>query len=75
MHTLISLHRQVLSMCIVGTNTLSQELSVKGAIIPAFQSFFCYVLLGIFWIPITIYKHGWKGYGRMLKDHGWKCRE
>lgn len=63
---------QVLSMCIVGTNTLSQELSINNANVPAFQTFFAYVLLAIVWVPITIFKYGWKGWGKMLKEHAWK---
>ena len=61
-------------MCIVGTNTLSQKLSIANANIPAFQTFFAYVLLAIVWVPITMYKYGFKGSGRMVWQHGWKCK-
>jgi solute carrier family 35 protein F1/2 len=63
---------QVLSLCIVGTNTLSQELSLANANIPAFQTFFCYVTLCLIWTPITLYKIGFKGWGKMFVQHGWK---
>jgi solute carrier family 35, member F1/2 len=65
---------QILSLCIVGTNTTTQLLSMNGTSIPAFQSFFNYVLLNIVWTSVTIYKYGFKGWGRMVYQHGWKCK-
>ena len=65
---------QVLSLCIVGTNTTSQLLASHGTSIPAFQSFFNYVLLNIVWTGITIHKYSFKGWGKMVYTHGWKCK-
>lgn len=44
----------------------------EGTSIPAFQSFFNYVLLNIVYTSYTIYKYGFKGYLRFLKSWGWK---
>jgi solute carrier family 35, member F1/2 len=71
---LVLVFGQILSLCIVGTNTTTQLLSLHGTSIPAFQSFFNYVLLNIVWTSITMYKYGIKGWGRMVYQHGWKCR-
>ncbi|KAF2674788.1 DUF914 domain membrane protein [Microthyrium microscopicum] len=68
----VLLFGQILSLCIVGTNTLSTELNLANSNIPAFQSFFCYVLLCVVWTPITLYKYGFKGWGKMFVEHGWK---
>jgi len=63
---------QILALCITGTNTFSQLLSNEGANIPAFQSFFNYVLLNVVWTSVTMYKYGIKGWGKMVWTHGWK---
>ncbi|QDS75192.1 hypothetical protein FKW77_008654 [Venturia effusa] len=69
---LVLLFGQVLALCITGTNTFSSLLANAGANIPAFQSFFNYVLLNIVWTSVTIYKYGFKGWCNMVKTHGWK---
>lgn len=43
-----------------------------GANIPAFQTFFNYVILNIVWTSITIYKYGFKGWLRMIYKNGWR---
>jgi len=63
---------QILALCITGTNTLSSLLAYSNVSIPAFQTFFNYVLLNIVWTPITIYKVGFKGWRDMFIQHGWK---
>ncbi|CCX32444.1 Similar to Uncharacterized solute carrier family 35 member C320.08; acc. no. O59785 [Pyronema omphalodes CBS 100304] len=69
---LVLLFGQLLSLCITGTNTFSGLLAARGTSIPAFQSFFNYLLLNLVYTSISIYKLGWKGYGNVLKTKGWK---
>ncbi|MCJ1362047.1 hypothetical protein MMC16_001149 [Acarospora aff. strigata] len=64
---------QVLALCITATNTFSGLLVGKGTSIPAFQTFFNYVLLNIVYTSYTIYKHGFKGWSRLIFKDGWKC--
>ncbi|KAF8242665.1 DUF914-domain-containing protein [Wilcoxina mikolae CBS 423.85] len=63
---------QILSLCITGTNTFSGLLANQHTSIPAFQSFFNYVLLNIVYTSYTLYKCGPKGYWKILKTSGWK---
>ncbi|KAA8907431.1 hypothetical protein FN846DRAFT_696065 [Sphaerosporella brunnea] len=63
---------QILSLCITGTNTFSGLLANDGTSIPAFQSFFNYVLLNIVYTSYTLYKYGPKGYLELLKTRSWK---
>ncbi|KAI5812261.1 hypothetical protein BZA77DRAFT_324561 [Pyronema omphalodes] len=69
---LVLLFGQLLSLCITGTNTFSGLLAARGTSIPAFQSFFNYVLLNLVYTSYSIYKLGWAGYGEVLKTKGWK---
>jgi len=64
---------QVLALCITGTNTLSTLLAAEGTSIPAFQTFFNYVLLNLIYTTWTIYKYGFKKWGQLLLKDGWKC--
>lgn len=50
---------QVLSWCLVSTNTLSSFLANGGNSMPAFQTLFNYVLLFLIFMPYTLYKYGW----------------
>ncbi|CAE7188604.1 hypothetical protein CFE70_006826 [Pyrenophora teres f. teres 0-1] len=63
---------QVLAICITGTNTLSSLLSNQGTSIPAFQSFFNYVLLNIIYTSYTLYKYGFKKWTRLILKDGWR---
>ena len=63
---------QVLSLCDTGTNTFSSLLSAEPWSIPAFQNFWNYVLINIIYTSFTIYKYGFKGYGKFLWKDGWK---
>ncbi|KAK5080822.1 hypothetical protein LTR70_000473 [Exophiala xenobiotica] len=63
---------QILALCITGTNTLTTLLFMEGTNIPAFQSFFNYILLNLIYTSYTIYKYGFKGWGKMLYKDGWK---
>lgn len=64
--------RLVLAICITSTNTLSSLLSAEGTSIPAFQSFFNYVLLNLIYTTYTIYKYGFKKWGRLIIFDGWR---
>jgi solute carrier family 35, member F1/2 len=64
---------QVLAICITGTNTLTTLLVIQGTSIPAFQTLFNYVLLNAVYTTYTIYKYGFKKWGRMVLKDGWKC--
>ena len=63
---------QFLALCVTGTNTLSSFLVQEGTSVPAFQSFFNYVLLNLIYTSYTIYRYGFKGYGKLLLKDGWK---
>ncbi|ORY10751.1 solute carrier family 35 member SLC35F1/F2/F6 [Clohesyomyces aquaticus] len=69
---LVLLLGQVLSICITSTNTLSQLLSFEGTSIPAFQTFFNYVLLNMIYTTWTLYKYGFKKWGKMVLKDGWR---
>lgn len=62
----------VLAICITSTNTFSQLLSGEGTSIPAFQSFFNYVLLNLIYTSYTIYQYGFKGWASMVWRSGWR---
>jgi len=64
--------RQVLALCLTATNTFSTLLVMEGTSIPAFQTFFNYVLLNLIFTSYTIYRYGFKGYCRFLWTQGWK---
>jgi|SRR5579859_2601085 len=63
---------QILSWCIVSTNTLTQLLANDGANIPAFQTLFNYFLLAIVYTPWTWYKYGFKRWFGVVWRDGWK---
>lgn len=65
---------QFLALCITGTNTLTTFLANAGDNIPAFQSFFNYVLLNIIYTSITIYKYGFRKWSQIVMKDGWKCK-
>lgn len=44
----------------------------KGTSIPAFQTFFNYVLLNIVYTSLTIYKYGTKRWAQMVYKDGWR---
>jgi len=63
---------QVLALCITGTNTFSGLLARIGTSIPAFQTFFTYVLLNLVYTTYTIYRVGFKGWFQIVVKDGWK---
>ncbi|KAI5292297.1 hypothetical protein KEM52_006460 [Ascosphaera acerosa] len=69
---LILLLGQCFALGITGTNTFSTLLVNQGTSIPAFQSFFNYILLNLVYTPYTIYRYGWRGWLRLVLRDGWK---
>lgn len=63
---------QVLALVQTGTNTFTTLISDRGANIPAFQTFFNYVLLNIVYTSFTIYKYGFKKWFAMVKEMYWR---
>ena len=63
---------QILSWCIVSTNTLTEYLALAGANIPAFQTVFNYALLNLVYSSYTIYRYGFKKWALLLWKDGWK---
>ncbi|KAI4144306.1 MAG: hypothetical protein L6R39_004240 [Caloplaca ligustica] len=63
---------QILALCITSTNTFSSLLVAQGTSIPAFQTFFNYVLLNIVYTSFTWYRYGFKRWCRLVVTDGWK---
>jgi solute carrier family 35 protein F1/2 len=63
---------QVLALCITGTNTFTTFLAGVGTSIPAFQTLFNYVLLTLIYLPVCVYRHGWRKLGGIVWRDGWK---
>ncbi|TRX98571.1 hypothetical protein FHL15_000645 [Xylaria flabelliformis] len=63
---------QILALAITSTNTFSSLLVQNNTSIPAFQSFFNYVLLTIIYLTYTLYQYGFKKFGGILLRDGWK---
>lgn len=64
---------QILALCLTGTNTFTTLLVMEGTSIPAFQTFFNYVLLNLIYTSYTLYKYGVRGWARLIWKDGWKC--
>ncbi|GAA5926954.1 uncharacterized protein JCM15063_000416 [Sporobolomyces koalae] len=63
---------QALSLCITATSTLTTELGMHGWAMPTFQTFFVYFFLNLFYTSYTIYRYGFKAWGKMVISDGWK---
>lgn len=63
---------QTLAVALTGTATISSLLILNGAIFPAFQVIFNYLLLNLIYTSFTIYKIGIKAWLRLLWTDGWK---
>ncbi|KAI9825109.1 MAG: hypothetical protein M1832_001429 [Thelocarpon impressellum] len=63
---------QALALCITGTNTFTSLLAMKGTSIPAFQTFFNYVLLNLVYTGYTLRQYGFRRWARLLVSDGWK---
>ena len=63
---------QLLCLCNTATSTFTTFLADYGTSIPAFQSFFNYALLSIFYVPYMFYRYGWRKVARICVKDGWK---
>lgn len=63
---------QVLALAITTTNTFSSLLVARNTSIPAFQSFFNYVLLTLVYFTYMLYQYGFRKFGSILWRDGWK---
>ncbi|PWY72908.1 DUF914 domain membrane protein [Aspergillus heteromorphus CBS 117.55] len=63
---------QVLAITNTACSTFSTLLANEGTSIPAFQTFFNYLLLNLIFTPYTIYRYGTKGWLEMVLHRGWK---
>lgn len=63
---------QVLALCLTATNTFTTLLAEKGTSIPAFQTFFNYVLLNIGYTSYTWYRYGFKKWCQLIYKDGWR---
>ncbi|KAK9479160.1 hypothetical protein V1514DRAFT_329343 [Lipomyces japonicus] len=63
---------QLLSLSIVATNTFTTFLVDDNVNFSAFQSFFNYALLNVVFTTYTIYRYGFKKFGKLLFFDGWK---
>ncbi|KAL8788139.1 MAG: hypothetical protein Q9195_007446 [Heterodermia aff. obscurata] len=63
---------QILALCITSTNTFTTLLVNEGTSIPAFQTFFNYVLLNLGYTSYTLYRYGFKKWCRLIYKDGWK---
>lgn len=71
--SLFVLYSQTLAIANTATSTFTTLLGMEGTSIPAFQTFFNYVLLNIIFTPYTIYRYGIKRWFRLMLKDGWKC--
>ncbi|KAI1810741.1 DUF914-domain-containing protein [Poronia punctata] len=63
---------QVLALAITTTNTFSSLLVQHNTSIPAFQTFFNYVLLTLIYFTYMLYTYGFRKVGGILLRDGWK---
>lgn len=69
---IVLLLTQILALAQTGTNTFTTLINNRGANIPAFQTFFNYVLLNLVYTSLTIYKYGFKKWSRVIIKDGWR---
>ncbi|KAH8702409.1 hypothetical protein BGW36DRAFT_290331 [Talaromyces proteolyticus] len=63
---------QVLAILNTSTSTFTSLLALEGTSIPAFQTFFSYAALNLVFTPLTIFKYGFNGWIRIIRQDGWK---
>lgn len=63
-----------MSFCLMGTSICTTELGNRGWSLPTTQTFFVYLTLFCLYTPMTIYRYGFKAWGRMILTDGWKCK-
>ena len=69
---IVLLLTQIIALAQTGTNTLTSLINARGTSIPAFQTFFNYVLLNVVYTSFTIYKYGFAKWGKMVVKDGWR---
>lgn len=69
---IVLLLTQIIALAQTGTNTLTSLINKRGTSIPAFQTFFNYVLLNVVYTSLTIYKYGFAKWRKMVFKDGWR---
>ncbi|KAI5246542.1 DUF914-domain-containing protein [Aureobasidium subglaciale] len=69
---IVLLLTQIIALAQTGTNTLTSLINARGTSIPAFQTFFNYVLLNVVYTSFTIYKYGFARWAKMVLKDGWR---
>lgn len=69
---IVLLLTQIIALAQTGTNTFTSLISARGTDIPAFQTFFNYVLLNLVYTSLTIYKYGFKKWSQVIIKDGWR---
>lgn len=69
---LVVLLGQFLCICNTATSVFTTLLADYGTSVPAFQTFFNYVLLSIVYVPYMFYRYGWRKVMRIVWKDGWK---
>lgn len=69
---IILLLGQVLAILNTSSSTFTSLLENQGTSIPAFQTFFNYLLLNLVFTSFTIHKHGFKDWMRITWNDAWK---
>ncbi|KAF3765167.1 DUF914-domain-containing protein [Cryphonectria parasitica EP155] len=63
---------QFLCVCNTATSVFTTLLADYGTSVPAFQTFFNYVLLSLVYIPYMFYRYGWRKVFRIVYKDGWR---
>ncbi|TFK26183.1 DUF914 domain membrane protein [Coprinopsis marcescibilis] len=63
---------QLVSLCITCTTVTTTELVNRKWTLATTQGFFLYFSLFAIYTPYTIYRYGFKGWGKMVLKDGWK---
>jgi len=69
---IVLLLTQIIALAQTGTNTFTSLISARGTDIPAFQTFFNYVLLNLVYTSLTLYKYGFKKWFSIVLKDGWR---
>lgn len=63
---------QFLCLCNTTTSVFTTLLDNYNTSVPAFQTFFNYVLLALVYIPFLFYRYGWRRVLRVARHDGWR---
>ena len=69
---IVLLLTQIIALAQTGTNTLTSLINARGTSIPAFQTFFNYVLLNVVYTSFTLYRYGFAKWTKMLVKDSWR---